>query len=214
MTDLAPIDHILTTTRSVRKRLDLNRPVEPEIIERCLDIATQAPTGSNRQRWNFIVVTDPALRGGLAELYRRSFDQYIGGRGPHGGPYAPTDAITESAVYLADNFHAVPVHVIFAYEGRVENASISAQASLYGSVVPAAWSFMLALRARGLGTAWTTLHLRYEQEAAALLGIPATYTQTVLFPVAYYTGDDFKPAKRDPLADHVSWNGWGRRRDA
>ena len=214
MTDSANLDHLLTTTRSVRKRLDLNRPVEPELIERCLEIATQAPTGSNRQRWHFIVVTDQGLRTGLAELYRRSFDQYIGGRGPHGGPYAPTDPITESAVYLADNFQAVPVHVIFAYEGRVENAGVSAQASLYGSIVPAAWSFMLALRARGLGTAWTTLHLRYEQEAAALLGIPATYTQTVLFPVAYYTGDDFKPARRDALGDHVSWNGWGGKREA
>lgn len=212
MSDTTAIDDILTTTRSVRKRLDFTRPVEPEVIERCLEIATQAPTGSNRQRYHFLVITNPELRLGLAELYRRSFDQYIGVRRPADIASTPIDAVTDSAIYLAEHFHAVPVHVIFAYEGRVENAGVSAQASLYGSILPAAWSFMLALRARGLGTAWTTLHLRYEQEAAALLGIPATYTQAVLFPVAYYTGEDFKPAKRDPLVEHISWNGWGHTR--
>jgi nitroreductase len=213
MTTTDPVDHILLTTRSVRKRLDLTRAVEPEVIERCLEIATQAPTGSNRQRWHFLVVTDPGLRQGLAALYRRSFDQYIGARRKAAGSTPTLDAVAESAIYLAEHFHEVPVHVIFAYEGRVEHAGVSAQASLYGSILPAAWSFMLALRARGLGTAWTTLHLPYEQEAAALLGIPESYTQTVLFPVAYYTGDDFKPARREPLEAHVSWNGWGRSRE-
>jgi nitroreductase len=213
MADLASIDEILTTTRSVRKRLDLTRPVEPEVIERCLEIATQAPTGSNSQRYHFIVVTDPDLRAGLADLYRRSFDRYIGGRGARRDADEPVDRVLASAIYLADNFHAAPVHVIFAYEGRTENGSVASQAGFYGSILPAAWSFMLALRARGLGTAWTTLHLAYEQEAAALLGIPANYTQTVLFPVAYYNGDSFKPARRTPLEEHISWNGWGRKRE-
>jgi nitroreductase len=208
--DLDTVDHLLTTTRSVRKRLDLSRPVEPEVIERCLEIAVQAPSGSNRQRWHFVSVTDPDLKLGLAELYRRAFASYRGA--PQDGVRAPADAISESADYLAAHFHEVPALVLFCYEGRVEQAGLAAQASVYGSILPAAWSFMLALRARGLGSAWTTLHLRHEQEAAALLGLPDTLTQAVLFPVAYYTGDDFKPARREPLADLISWDGWGRRR--
>jgi nitroreductase len=209
--DLATIDHVLTTTRSVRKRLDLARPVEPEVIARCLEIAVQAPSGSNRQRWHFVVITDPDLKLGIAELYRRAFASYRGTPPePHAGARTPADAITESADYLAAHFHEVPALVLFCYEGRVEQAGVAAQASVYGSILPAAWSFMLALRARGLGAAWTTLHLRYEQEAAALLGIPDTFTQAVLFPVAYYTGDDFKPARREPLDQVISWNGWGR----
>jgi nitroreductase len=205
--DLATIDHLLTTTRSVRKRLDLTRPVEPEVIERCLELAIQAPTGSNRQGWHFVVITDPDLRLGIADLYRRSFARYRAS-----GPSDPTSRLQSSADYLAEHFHEVPVLVLFCYEGRVEQASPATQAGLYGSILPAAWSFMLALRARGLGAAWTTLHLRYEQEAAQLLGLPPTLTQAALLPVAYYTGEDFQPAKRTPLGELTSWNGWGRRR--
>jgi nitroreductase len=208
--DLASIDHVLTTTRSVRKRLDLTRPVEPELITRCLEIAVQAPSGSNRQRWHFVVITDPDLKLGIAELYRRAFASYRGAPQESQGGGTPADAITESADYLATHFHEVPALVLFCYEGRVEQAGVAAQASVYGSILPAAWSFMLALRARGLGATWTTLHLRYEQEAAALLGIPDRFTQAVLFPVAYYTGDNFKPARREPLDQVISWNGWGR----
>lgn len=207
--DLATVDHLLTTTRSVRKRLDLQRPVEREVIERCLDIAIQAPSGSNRQRWHFLVLTDPQVRWELAELYRKSFAEYAGSSAPQSGTPARPDAVRDSAIYLADHFHEVPVQVLFCYEGRVEQAGVAAQASVYGSILPAAWSFMLALRARGLGSAWTTLHLRYEQAAAALLGIPKGYTQAALIPVAYYTGDDFKPAQRTSASVHTSWNSWG-----
>ncbi|MGQ9928518.1 MAG: nitroreductase family protein [Chloroflexaceae bacterium] len=213
MLDLTIVDHLLTTTRSVRKRLDLERPVEPEVIERCLAIATQAPSGSDRQRWHFVVITDPALRQGLAELYRRSFQAYVGApEGPHGGPYLTSTPLQESAVYLAEQFHRIPVLVLFCYEGRVEEQGPLAQASLYGSILPAVWSFMLALRARGLGSVWTTLHLRYEREAAALLGLPENLTQAALIPVAYYTGDDFRPAQRAPASQSTHWNGWGRQR--
>ncbi|MFL5807469.1 MAG: nitroreductase family protein [Roseiflexaceae bacterium] len=208
--DLASIDHLLTTTRSVRKRLDLTRPVERDVIERCLEIAIQAPSGSDRQKWHFVVITDPALRVGLAELYRRAFADYRP-RAPTSGPDAPTSRLLDSSTYLAEHFHEAPVLVLFCYEGRVEQAKVAAQASLYGSILPAAWSFMLALRARGLGSAWTTLHLRYEQEAAQLLGLPPTVTQAALMPVAYYTGDDFSPAKRTPAHEHTYWNGWKQR---
>jgi nitroreductase len=210
--DLASIDHLLTTTRSVRKRLDLARPVEREVIERCLEIAIQAPSGSDRQKWHFVVITDPELRFGLAELYRRAFADYRP-RAPTSGPDAPTSRLLDSSSYLAEHFHEAPVLVLFCYEGRVEQAKVAAQASLYGSILPAAWSFMLALRARGLGSAWTTLHLRYEQEAAQLLGLPPTVTQAALMPVAYYTGDDFSPAKRTPAHEHTYWNGWRQRNE-
>ena len=205
--DLTTVDHLLTTTRSVRKRLDLARPVEPEVIERCLELAIQAPSGSNRQGWHFVVITDPELRLGIADLYRKSYLRYRAS-----GPSDPSSSLQSSADYLAEHFHEVPVLVLFCYEGRVEQASPATQAGLYGSILPAAWSFMLALRARGLGAAWTTLHLRYEQEAALLLGLPPTLTQAALLPVAYYTGDDFQPAKRTPIGELTSWNGWGGRR--
>jgi nitroreductase len=224
---LAIIDHLLTTTRSVRKRLDLTRPVEPEVIERCIELALQAPSGSNRQPWHFVVVTDAAKRARLAELYRQAFDRYLRGRGPEGTPegtpaapdtrpYAPTAStqrrVTSSAAYLARHLHEVPVHIIPCIEGRVETSPAFAQASHYGSILPAAWSLMLALRARGLGSAWTTLHLPYEKEAAQLLGIPEHITQAALLPVAYFTGDDFHPAERIPAREVTYWDGWGWRR--
>lgn len=216
--DLATVDHLLTTTRSVRKRLDFARPVDPQIIATCLDIAMQAPTGSNAQGWHFLVVTDAAKRKGLADIYRKAFQLYAGH--PELRPtYAGDDPraqqmprIVDSAAHLAEHMHEASVMVIPCIEGRIENAGPLAQASVYGSILPATWSLMLALRARGLGTAWTTLHIMFEQEAAAILGIPEHVTQAALLPVAYYTGTDFKPAKRLPAAQVVHWNAWGGRR--
>jgi len=217
--NLAIVDHLLTTTRSVRKRLDLVRPVEPEVIERCIEIALQAPSGSNRQPWHFIVVTDTAKRAGLAELYQRAFDKYLRGREqapPDRREHAPTAStqrrVTSSAIYLARHLHEAPVHIIPCIEGRVETGPQFSQASHYGSILPATWSLMLALRARGLGSAWTTLHLPYEKEAAQLLGIPENITQAALLPVAYFTGDDFHPAERIPASEVTYWDGWGQRR--
>jgi nitroreductase len=219
--DLTSIDHILTTTRSVRRRLDLSRPVEPEIIERCIEIAAQAPTGGNRQEWHFVVVTDPAQRARVAEYYRRSYDLYSAARAmpeaatPEDEPYvAQVKRVRSSSRYLADHMHEVPALILACIEGRVEDAGAMAQAGLYGSILPAAWSLMLALRARGLGSAWTTLHLRYEREVADVLGIPDTVTQAALLPVAYYTGDDFKPATRQPIRERTYWNTWGKQREA
>lgn len=212
--DLASCDRLLTTTRSVRRRLDFSRPVPREIVERCLEIALQAPTGSNAQGWHFYVITDPAKKQGLAELYRRAFELYANNPALRRA-YAAEDPrarqqpkVVDSATYLVEHLHEAPLFVIPCIEGRVENAGVLAQASVYGSILPAAWSFMLALRARGLGAAWTTLHLMYEQEAAKLLGIPATLTQCALLPVAYTKGGDFRPAERLPLARVLHWDRW------
>ena len=213
--DLASTDHLLTTTRSVRKRLDFSRPVRRDVIEKCLDIALQAPTGSNSQNWHFVVVTDAEKRKALADLYRTGWSLYA--QMPR--PEMPADdprtgqlpRVVDSAQYLTDHFHEAPVMIVPCIEGRVENMPQFAQASVYGSILPAVWSLMLALRSRGLGSAWTTIHLMYEKEAAAILGIPDTVTQAALLPVAYYTGEDFKPAKRLPLSKVVSWDSWGGR---
>lgn len=216
--DLAAADLLLTTTRSVRKRLDLKRPVEPDVLERCIDIALQSPTGSNQQGWHMMVVTDAKKKAGLAELYRNAFAGYREMRANE-TPLPAEDLraqqmprVIDSATYLCDHLHEVPVMVIPCIEGRVENAGVLAQASVYGSILPAAWSLMLALRARGIGSAWTTLHLMFEQDAAKLLGVPEHVTQTALLPVAYYTGADFKPAKRLPARERTYWNTWGTRR--
>lgn len=218
--DLEMIDHVLETTRSVRKRLDFTRPVEPEIVERCIEIATQAPTGGNRQGWHFVVVTDAGLRFEVAEWYRRSYAIYREQMDREPPPKTHDSAriaqarrVRDSSIYLAEHMHEAPVLIIPCIEGRVESAGPMAQAGLYGSIVPAAWSLMLALRSRGLGSAWTTLHLRYERDVAAVLGIPANITQAALLPVAYTIGTEFKPAARIPLGQITSWNGWGKQRE-
>lgn len=214
--NIAAVDELLTTTRSVRKRLDFARPVEPELIEKCIEIAVQAPTGSNQQGWAFVVVTDSEKKEALADLYRKGAEIYIT------MPQPERDAedlrtkqrprITESSMYLLQHMHEAPLLVIPCIQGRVEEQRQFAQASTYGSILPATWSFMLAARARGLGAAWTTIHLLYEKDAADLLGIPDDYTQAALLPVAYFKGETFKPAKRIPPEQLTYWNAWGATR--
>ena len=216
--DLATVDHLLTTTRSVRKRLDFKRPVPAELVQKCIDIALQAPTGSNAQGWSFVVVTDAAKRKALADLYRQAFQFYVDNP-DFRATYEPEDLrtkqmprIVDSASYLAEHLHEAPVHVIPCIQGRVEQAGVIGQASVYGSILPAAWSFMLAARSRGLGSAWTTLHLIFEKDAAKLLGIPDEVTQTALLPVAYFTGTDFRPATRVDPRRVTHWDAWGTHR--
>ena len=216
--DHVATDKLLTTTRSVRKRLDLTREVEPQVIQDCIDIAMQAPTGTNAQNWAFVVITDPAKKKFIADAYRNGGEMMAGSGYPP--PLEPGDPrehvmpkVMESAGYLGEILEQVPVFVIACVRGRVESVPmVIAQASTYGSILPAAWSFMLALRSRGLGTAWTTIHLFQEQAISELLGIPDDWTQTVLFPVAYYTGDDFKPAHRLPSDTMTHWDSWGTHR--
>ena len=215
--DKVTVEKLLTTTRSVRKRLDLTRPVPLEVIERCLEIAIQAPTGSNMQGWRFLVITDPEKRRVIADHYRRSFASYAR-ESVQNTPRRPADdprtermgKVVDSATYLARHMADVPVLIIACLEGRVETESPMVQAGFYGSILPAAWSLMLALRAEGMGTAWTTLHLQHEKEVGELLGIPDTFTQTVLFPVAYFTGEDFKAAKRVPVRELTYLDSWNQ----
>ncbi len=213
--DLQTVDKLLTSTRAVRKRLDLDKPVPRDVIEECLRLAIQAPTGGNSQGWSFIVVTDAEKRAKLGELYKKSFYIYAKSaqeqapqRGSGTAHQNQMGRVVKSAVHLANVMHQVPVMVIPCIDGRVETLDQMTQAGFYGSILPAAWSFMLALRSRGLGSAWTTLHLRYADEVADLLDIPAHVTQTALLPVAYFTGTDFKPAKRLPIEEVTHWESW------
>ena len=209
--DIETCDALLATTRAVRKRLDLSRPVPRSIIDECLELAVQAPTGSNSQNWRFVVVDDAAQRQALADLYRRGGEAYLtaaeGQARQSGSPQ--TARVFSSALYLMEHLHEVPVHVIPCLVGRPPAGSgVPALGGYYASIYPAVWSFQLALRVRGLGSCLTTLHLGFEKEAAEILGIPDNVVQAALLPVAYTLGTDFKPAARPPAAQVTHWNGW------
>jgi nitroreductase len=206
--DTTVTDHLLATTRAVRKRLDLERDVEPEVILECLRLAVQSPTGSNSQNWHWLVVTDPDKRAQLKELYGATARPYLESQA-EAAEDPQTRRVYQSAVYLMNILDRVPVHVIPCVEGRIESTDNFGAASFYGSILPGVWSFMLALRARGLGSVWTTLHLAKEREAAELLGIPDGVSQVALIPVAYTTGGDFKPAIRPPVEGITYWDSWG-----
>jgi nitroreductase len=213
--DLNP-DELLSTTRSVRRRLDLTRQVDPTLIEQCLDLAQQAPSGGNQQGWSFVIVTDPDKRQVLGTLYKQGWDAYlqsIQARVAYDVPAAsPSRDIVRayrSAQYLADHMGEVPVLVIPCIAGRTDGESAAVQASQWGSILPAVWSFMLAARARGLGTCWTTLHLPHEREAAELLGIPyEEVMQAAMIPVAHTIGQEFRPGPRKALDTIVHWDQW------
>jgi nitroreductase len=208
MPELTP-DELLSTTRSVRKRLDLTRPVEREVLEDCLRLAQQAPTASYAQNWHFVVVTDAGRRAALAELWRKVAGLYLAHRAEAAASDQHVARIGDAVRHLADHIHEVPVHVIPCVEGRTDGAPALVQASRWASIIPAAWSFMLAARSRGLGTVWTTFHLRHEREAAEILGIDHDRVmQAALIPVAYTIGTDFKPAARRPLDTMVHWDRW------
>ncbi len=197
--DLAQTDALLSTTRAVRKRLDLDREVPDDVLLECLQLAVQAPTGSNQQGWRWMIVRDAAKKEALAELYRQAGGEYLAAAAADADSGTQTGRVIDSANFLAQNLGKVPVMVIPLIIGRLPDASANSAAGLMGSIMPAMWSFQLALRSRGLGSCLTTLHLGKEQEAAELLGIPGHMTQAGLLPVAYTKGTDFKPAARPPV---------------
>ena len=209
--DIETCDHLLSTTRAVRRRLDLTRPVPREIVAQCLELAVQAPTGSNSQNWRWVVIDDADKRGALADLYRRGGEAYLTGASERaqstGDPQ--TARVFSSALYLMEHLHEVPVHVIPCLVGRpAPGSGVTALGGYFASIYPAVWNFQLALRARGLGSCLTTLHLGFEGEAADILGLPENVVQTALLPVAYTIGDDFRRASRPPVAQVTHWNGW------
>jgi nitroreductase len=198
--DLAQTDALLSTTRAVRKRLDLEREVPDDVLLDCLQLAVQAPTGSNQQGWRWMVIRDAEKKQALQDLYNEAGGDYLASAAADLDSETQQGRVIDSANYLAQNLANVPVLLIPLIIGRLPDNSANAAAGLMGSIMPAMWSFQLALRSRGLGSCLTTLHLAKEQEAADLLGIPDHMTQAGLLPVAYTKGTDFKPAKRDDVA--------------
>jgi nitroreductase len=207
--DLASVDLALTTTRSVRRRIDWKRPVPRDVIERCIDIATQAPTGLDFEAWRFLVITDPERKRALAKLYRGAFEELSRLRAEaaeKSGSEAPT--IRPVLRELADRLHEMPALILVCMLGRPDD-SIARQVGFYGSILPAAWSLMVALRARGIGATWTSLHLLKERATAELLGIPDGVTQTVLLPVGYMRDAKLAPAPRKRAREVTYWEEWG-----
>ncbi|GAA3688197.1 nitroreductase family protein [Nonomuraea antimicrobica] len=212
--DLTP-DELLSTTRAVRKRLDFTRPVPRELIEQCVDLAVQAPTGRNRQRWHFMVVTEAEQRRAVADIFLRALTLATGQplterdlwrMSYHSGS---TERVFDSLRYLAANIHRVPAFVIPGVEGRTDRAPVAEQAGTWGSILPAVWSFMLAARARGLGTVWTTAQAPLERELAKVLGVPYEEVMLAAFiPLAFTLGTDFKPAPRIPREEVLHWDRW------
>jgi len=208
--DIASVDELLTTTRAVRKRLDLTRPVPRDVILECIRLAMQAPTASNAQDWRWLVITDADKRAAIAEIYRGIGAEYLA----HSAATSTdpqTRRVYESAFGLTKTLAEVPVHVIPCLDGRIDGTNHVVAASAWASIVPAGWSFMLALRSRGLGSVWTTMHLAKEREVGEVLGIPDTVTQAALFPVAYTIGTEFRPASRPPAETITFWDTWGGR---
>jgi nitroreductase len=205
--DITSVDELLSTTRAVRRRLDLNRPVERGVILECLQLAMQAPTASNDQNWRWMVVTDEDKRAAIAEIYRQLAGDYLV-QAAAAATDPQTRRVYESAQSLTGILADVPVFVIPCIERRFDKAPLMVAAAAWGSILPAAWSFLLALRSRGLGSVWTTLHLARERDVADILGIPDSVTQAALFPVAYTVGTEFKPAVRPPAETITSWNTW------
>jgi nitroreductase len=208
--DLRETDRLLSTTRAVRRRLDFTRDVPDDVILECVALAQQAPTASNTQKWRFVVVRDGGKRAALAELYRSVATAAL----PQARTrFAPDDRQTarvyDSAEWLAEHMHEAPVLVIPCLAERLpDGAHPGMLAAFYGSIFPAMWSFQLALRSRGLGSALTTLHLFRERDAATLLGIPDHATQVALLPVAWTRGVDFKSATRPPARSIVGFDHW------
>ncbi len=196
------VDWALTTTRSVRRKLDWERPVPRQLIEACIDVAVQAPTGANREAWRFLVLDAPEPKARLAALYQRAMARYAAARPGDDGP-KPT------ARGLADRLAELPALILVCSEGEPFEDSNAMRVAFYGSVLPAAWSLMVALRARGIGGTWTTLHLVHEDEAASALGIPPGVTQTVLLPIGFMAGARLRPAARRPAREVTYWNRWG-----
>lgn len=215
--DLDP-DQLLSTTRAVRKRLDFDRPVDDDLIRDCVRAAMQSPSGSNNMTMRFVIVKDESKRRAIGEVYRQCWGIYTSIDGVYVGSIrkdtpeeqAQQDRVTESAAYLAENLGRAPALVLACSEGgRIDGVPALVAASAYGNVLPAMWSFMLAARARGLGTAWTTISLMMEKEVAEILGIPFDQVQQAcLSPLAHTVGTDFRPARRPEPDSIIHWDGW------
>lgn len=206
--DRRTVDALLTTTRAVRDRLVFDVAVDEDVVLECVELALQAPIGSGRERGRWVVVTDDELKRQVADVYRAAGEDRFR-RTAEKAEDPRRRRLYQSATRLAENLHRVGAIVIPCVEGRVDGQGNAVAAGFYGSILPAVWSFQLALRSRGLGSCWTSVHLKQEARMAQVLGIPSTYTQVALIPVAPTVGDRFAAAARRPLRETVALNGFG-----
>ncbi len=197
--DLESVDHVLSTVRSVRRRLDFSRSVDPEVIYDCINIATQAPTGIYGESWRFLVVTDTEKKAQIASLYRAVITDFQRERGLE---------IKGAQQALMDRLHEIPAMIFVCYIGDAPGPEVAEQVGFYGSVLPAAWSLMLALRSRNLGSTWTSLLASRQQEVGEILGIPEGVVQTVMLPVGYMKGAKLRKANRVDAREVTFWNEW------
>jgi nitroreductase len=205
--DSAHVDEVLATTRAVRRRLDLHRPVDNQLLLDCIDLAEQAPTGGNLGSRRWIIVRDQAVKDRLGELYRDTALAFMSAAAERlrGTGHAQEKVMT-SAAFLAEHLAEVPAIVIPTIIGRHDGSS---RPGLFDSVIQAAWSFCLALRARGLGTTWVTAALQDETRVKEILAIPAQMTEVVLLPVAWTLGTDFHRAPRHPARQITFFDRFG-----
>ncbi len=206
--DLHEVERLLTTTKQVRKRLDLSRPVPHDELLECIELAGHAPMGGNLERNRWMIIDDPVAKSAIAERFAAVGRSYLEANAELRDDDRGRRVI-DSAMYLVDHLADVPALVLSMRLDRPPFEHSQGQvAGYYGSVLPGVWSFQLAARARGIGSAWTTFHLEYESEVAELLGIPSTVTQVCLLAVGYYTGESFTPAPRRPAREVTYLNGW------
>ncbi len=198
--DVDQVDEVLSTARSVRKNLDFDRPVDRQVLLDCIDVAVQAPVGLGGENWRFVVVDDPAPKQEIAVLYREILERIFKERGMDMKP-------THKA--LTGRLHEIPAMIFVCVDGLPPDEAPAGQIGFYGSILPAAWSLMLALRARNLGTTWTSLLSARQDDVAKILGMPDGTLLTVMFPVAHLKGATLRRAKRDPAAQVTFWNRWG-----
>lgn len=207
--DLTSTDRLLSTTRSVRKRLDFSRPVEPSVLLDCVRLAQQAPSGGNRQGWRWVFVTEPEMKRQLAKIYRDAAGSYFDvARASLASEDTGAQVMIDSGTYLLEHLENTPVLAVACIDRPPSDSQWFDVATVLASILSAVWSFQLALRSRGLGSCLTTFHLLRESEAAELLQIPDHLTQVAMLPVAYTKGLDFKPADRTPPESIVCWNAW------
>lgn len=202
-------DEMLATTRSVRRRIDFAREVDPTLIYDCIDLAVQAPSSVGGETWRFVVLTEQNRKDAMATLYRKSFDSFLALQQAESEAQGKVvQALPPNYRYLADRMQDFPAIIVVCREGRPP-ADTAGQVAFYSSVIPAAWSLMLALRARHLGTTWTTLHCRYERESAEIIGMPDDATATVVLPVGHMKDATLRRAQRSPARAVTYWNYWG-----
>ena len=200
--DLTQIDEVLSTARSVRRNLDFERPIEREVLYDCIDVAVQAPTGIAGENWRFVIVDEAEPKAAIAEIYREVLLNIFAERDM---PMKPTHKA------LIERLHEIPAMIFVCVDGAPLGEEVSSNVAFYGSILPAAWSLMLALRARQIGATWTSLLSSRQEEVADVLHIPDGVVQTVMLPVGYTKGATMRRAARQPAAEVSFWNRWGER---